>query len=187
MPKQFYSYNKNTEQPEDFLPLSSNGNPIGTIIIFGGNTLPSDYMLCDGSAISRTTYSELFTVIGTTYGTGNGSTTFNLPNFINRFLQGSSVNGTVKAAGLPEIYGQVDGNYLSSATGNAVGNFNSNYKGSGALRTWTAQVSNKYAYTTGTYWGASIGFKASAYNSIYGNSTTVQPPAVTIKYIIKYI
>ena len=52
---------------------------VGSIIPYGGSTAPSGYLLCDGSAVSRTTYSALFTVIGTTYGEGDGNTTFNLP------------------------------------------------------------------------------------------------------------
>lgn len=67
-----------------FTNLSSNttGAPIGCIFAFVGVTLPSDMLLCDGSAVSRTTYSELFSVIGTYFGAGNGSSTFNLPDFI---------------------------------------------------------------------------------------------------------
>lgn len=54
--------------------------PVGTIIPFAGSTLPANYMECDGSAISRIEYASLFAAIGTTYGSGDGSTTFNLPN-----------------------------------------------------------------------------------------------------------
>lgn len=54
--------------------------PAGVISMYAGNTAPSGYLLCDGSAVSRTTYSTLFAVIGTNYGSGNGTTTFNLPN-----------------------------------------------------------------------------------------------------------
>ena len=54
--------------------------PVGTILPFADDTIPSGYLLCDGSAISRTTYATLFSIIGTTYGVGDGSTTFNLPN-----------------------------------------------------------------------------------------------------------
>lgn len=54
--------------------------PIGTISPFGGSTIPSGYLLCDGQAVSRTTYAELFAVIGTAFGTGDGSTSFNLPD-----------------------------------------------------------------------------------------------------------
>ena len=58
--------------------------PIGTVEAYSGNTAPNGYLLCDGSAVSRTTYSDLFSVIGTTYGSGDGSTTFNLPNLKGR-------------------------------------------------------------------------------------------------------
>lgn len=53
--------------------------PTGSVTAFAGTSAPTGWLKCDGSAISRTTYSELFNVIGTTYGAGDGSTTFNLP------------------------------------------------------------------------------------------------------------
>ena len=58
----------------------TNAIPAGVIEMFGGSSAPTGYLLCDGSAVSRTTYSKLFTAIGTTYGAGDGSTTFNVPN-----------------------------------------------------------------------------------------------------------
>ena len=58
--------------------------PIGKIDMYAGSTAPSKWRICDGSAISRTTYAALYNVIGTTYGSGDGSTTFNLPNFKGR-------------------------------------------------------------------------------------------------------
>ena len=58
--------------------------PIGTVEAYSGSTAPNGYLLCDGSTVSRTTYSDLFSVIGTTYGSGDGSTTFNLPNLKGR-------------------------------------------------------------------------------------------------------
>lgn len=59
---------------------AGSGVPIGTIIPFAGNSVPQGYLLCDGSAISRTDYASLFAVIGTIYGAGDGNSTFNLPN-----------------------------------------------------------------------------------------------------------
>ena len=56
------------------------GNKTGMISLYGGTTPPEGWLICDGSAISRTTYASLFSVIGTTYGEGDGSTTFNIPN-----------------------------------------------------------------------------------------------------------
>lgn len=54
--------------------------PAGSILAWGGTAAPTNWLICDGSAVSRTTYATLYSVIGTFYGTGNGSTTFNLPN-----------------------------------------------------------------------------------------------------------
>lgn len=65
---------------------SGSGVPVGTIIPFAGNSIPQGYLLCDGSAISRTTYASLFAVIGTIYGAGDGNSTFNLPNGGTRLL-----------------------------------------------------------------------------------------------------
>lgn len=62
--------------------------PVGKIDIFAGRTVPSGFLLCDGRAVSRTTYSKLYSVIGTVYGSGNGSTTFNLPNMQGRVPAG---------------------------------------------------------------------------------------------------
>jgi len=58
--------------------------PAGTILMFGGLAAPFGYLLCDGTAVDRTSYSGLFAVIGTIYGSGNGTTTFNLPNLKGR-------------------------------------------------------------------------------------------------------
>jgi microcystin-dependent protein len=66
------------------LPVANGGTPAGVISQFAGSTAPSGYLVCDGAAVSRSTFSSLFTAIGTTYGTGNGSTTFNIPNFQGR-------------------------------------------------------------------------------------------------------
>jgi microcystin-dependent protein len=62
--------------------------PVGVVSAFAGSTAPLGYLLCDGSAVSRTTYASLFNVIGTTYGTGNGSSTFNVPDLRSRTIVG---------------------------------------------------------------------------------------------------
>lgn len=66
----------------------------GVINAFGGTTPPTGALLCDGSAVSRTTYAALFAIIGTTYGVGNGTTTFNVPDLRQRFPLGKAVSGT---------------------------------------------------------------------------------------------
>ena len=62
----------------------------GTGVPFFGGNLPNGWLFCNGDAVSRTTYSALFAAIGTTWGEGNGTTTFNLPNGQNHFLRGAS-------------------------------------------------------------------------------------------------
>lgn len=63
--------------------------PVGSIKMYAGATEPDKWLFCRGQAVSRTTYEKLFTVIGTTYGAGDGSTTFNLPNFADRMPIGT--------------------------------------------------------------------------------------------------
>lgn len=77
--------------------------PTGTISMFGGNAAPSGYLLCDGSAVSRTTYADLFAVITTYYGSGNGSTTFNVPDLRSRVPigLGQGSGGGSSGTGLP--------------------------------------------------------------------------------------
>jgi microcystin-dependent protein len=68
--------------------------PTGSIIIWSTNTPPSNWLLCNGATVSRTTYAALFSVIGTTYGAGDGSTTFVVPNLMGRVPVGRDSNQT---------------------------------------------------------------------------------------------
>lgn len=68
-------------------------SPIGTILPYGGATAPSGWFICDGTAVSRTSYSELFAVIGTSFGSGDGSTTFNLPDMRESVPKGAGLTG----------------------------------------------------------------------------------------------
>lgn len=67
--------------------------PIGSIQAYGGTTAPSGWLLCQGQAISRTEYAELFNAIGTAYGTGDGSTTFNIPDLREATTKGTGLSG----------------------------------------------------------------------------------------------
>jgi microcystin-dependent protein len=69
--------------------------PAGSVVDFAGSSAPSGWLLCAGQAVSRTTYADLFTAIGTTFGVGDGSTTFNLPDLRGRVVAGKDdMNGT---------------------------------------------------------------------------------------------
>ena len=162
-------------------------NPVGSIIAFAGNTLPKGYLLCDGSNISRTTYKDLFDVIGTTYGTGNGSTTFALPNLIDRFIEGSSVAGKYKSAGLPNIFGYMHGDTFSSKENIPAAIF---WYSGGAFKTSLLTTSENIAmyYNDGraSNLTTDVVIDASMYDTIYGNSDTVQPNSLQCQYLIKY-
>ena len=72
--------------------------PVGSITAYGGSTAPTGWFLCNGEAVSRTTYADLFAVIGTTYGVGDGSTTFTLPDLRGVFARGAGTSGKLSMA-----------------------------------------------------------------------------------------
>jgi len=73
--------------------------PTGGMMMWGTASAPTGYLLCNGSAVSRTTYSALFAVIGTAFGSGDGSTTFNLPDFRDRFPVGAGTTYSANSTG----------------------------------------------------------------------------------------
>lgn len=150
--------------------------PVGSIIWSANATVPAGYLLCNGASVGRDTYPELFAAIGTTYGEGDGSTTFNLPNLIGRFIEGASTAGIEHEAGVPNIRGGVS--WLNSSNASA--------SSSGALYYITTST-NKMTVSYGTEVPSDVGIDASRSSSVYKNDvTTVQPPSVTALPCIKY-
>ena len=136
-------------------------------------SVPDGWLLCNGAAVSRSTYAALFAVIGTKHGSGDGSTTFNLPNLANRFVEGTTSIGSVgtfKSAGLPNITGHVN-----------VANGWGSIADAGALyREGTTQAPGGGA-ANGTY----VYLVASRSSSVFGSSSTVQPPSVALLPCVK--
>lgn len=164
---------------------------IGTILPFAGaNSIPEGYLVCDGSAISRTTYAQLYAVIGNTYGAGDGSTTFNVPNLKGRYIEGqnNAAVGKVWEAGLPNITGGLCSQMFSNKNDIKGGLKDNLDYWSGALNThvWNTITTGYNSYSGGDSYGGQARFDASKSNAIYGKAGTVQPPAVTMRYIIKY-
>ena len=152
----------------------SSGVPVGTIEYFAMATPPVGYLKADGAAVGRTTYPELFAAIGTLYGEGDGETTFNLPDLIDRFAQGSVTPGQKIEAGLPNITGTAV---------NSLYNWSDHGSGTGAFK---RGVNNRYAAQSGTVLSfINLDLDASLSNPIYGASDTVQPPALTLLHCIK--
>lgn len=90
--------------------------PPGVIQAFGGGTVPSGWLLCDGSTASRSTYAGLFAAVGVVHGEGNGTTTFHLPDLRGRFIRGADNMGT-GAAGRDPGDNRTASNTGGSATG----------------------------------------------------------------------
>lgn len=158
---------------EAFIPPSV---PSGTIIHYAGRTVPSGWLIANGGAVSRTTYANLFSAIGTTYGTGDGSSTFNLPNLKGRFLEcttSTSEVGTYKKAGLPNITG-----YFSN---NGDGRFENS---SGSFTNNTSVTCSHSGNNANE--GRGFDFSASKSSSFYGQSSTVKPPAMSALVLIKF-
>ncbi len=143
--------------------------PPGAIMYFS-NTVPpnGNWLVCNGQAVSRQGYANLFNAIGTRFGAGNGSTTFNLPYLLDRTIWGGTSNvGAYLQPGLPNITGSF---------------------GCDDRQTWDGTVSGAFwadpnRHETGSKYsdyGQAIFFDASRSNPIYGRSGTVQPPALVM-------
>ena len=84
----------NTTQIATTAFVLANGVPTGGLIMWSTASAPSGFLLCDGSAVSRSTYAALFAIVSTTFGSGDGTTTFNVPNYTNRFPYGTTLGST---------------------------------------------------------------------------------------------
>ena len=148
--------------------------PTGSVIPFAGETAPEGFLLCNGQEVSRVTYARLFNVIKEKFGAGDGVTTFQVPNLVEKFIEGteSSVGQTLNA-GLPNIaadftaYTYQNGS-PSGKMRSSIINTNQVQSGGGGDRTFVT-----------------FNLDASIDSDIYGKSNTVQPPAVKMLFIIK--
>lgn len=91
--------------------------PVGTVMPFAGSSAPSGWLFCYGQAISRTTYATLFAAISTAFGTGDGSTTFNLPDLRGRVVAGKDNMGGSSADRLTNQSGGLNGDTLGATGG----------------------------------------------------------------------
>jgi hypothetical protein len=153
---------------------SGDGFAIGDIKQIAHNgTIQDGWLECDGRAVSRTMFPDLFEAIGTTYGAGDGSTTFNLPNYSDgKFPEGSTVAGVVKQPGLPNITG---------TSGYGLGCPSTSNGDTGCFAKSTDRNVSFQSYDS----EFKLNFDASLSNPIYGASNTVQPYSLTCRYIIK--
>lgn len=154
--------------------LSGAAIPAGSIISYAGTTAPDGYLICDGSAVSRTTYAALFSAIGTAWGDGDGNSTFNIPNATDKTLWGTTAPGYLSEQ-LPNITGEFIAGSLTGFAGT----------GTGAL-----YLSGTDATRSGVESGAGrnshLGFDASKSSSTYTADGVVRPNSVAILMCIRY-
>ena len=167
--------------------------PTGSVLAFSGPTAPKGYLVCDGSAVSRTTYATLFAMIGTAHGTGDGSTTFNLPDYRGRFLRGvsgNSANDPNKATRVAMNTGGNAGNLVGTVQAQATAK-NGLYDNGHAHSTVNTNQSGTAGgiYTSGTNVSTP---QAAAYNTNSGSSdirstdSETRPLNAYVNYIVKY-
>lgn len=148
--------------------------PVGVILDYGGSSTPTGWLLCDGSEVSRSTYSALFTAIGITWGPGNGTTTFNLPDLRGRATFGDDNMGGSTAGRITNAGCGIVGTTLGAAGGD--------------------QLLAAHTHTTGTSTGVSTGGGAFCIGSTGSSTATGStgsgasanvPPAAIVTKIIK--
>lgn len=156
------------------------GVPVGAVMSFAGNTCPNGWLSAAGSEVNRATYPDLFTYIGTTYGPGNGSTTFRLPDLRGEFVRGldngrgvdsGRALGTSQLDAFQNITGSVAPLTVTGAAANATGAF-------------TASIDNisRLDYDNGAYSASTVTFDASR---VARTASETRPRNVALLYCIK--
>jgi len=178
------------------------GIPSGTIVPWSDTSVPTGFLECDGSAVSRSTYATLFGIIGTTYGSGNGSTTFNVPDLQDNVAvskSGTKNLGSTGGANTVTSTGNVGGstanatlstpqlashNHNISGTGPSASPPAVEASGTGPLGSFRSRAYNSASLTannTGSGGGHSHNMSA----TFSGDATSVVQPYLTVVYIIK--
>ena len=173
----------NTTQLATTAFVLSNGAPTGGLIMWGAGAAPSGWLLCAGAAVSRTTYAALFAIIGTTFGVGDGSTTFNLPNYTNRMPYGTTIGATGGSADAVVVSHTHTAVSSVSDPGHTHTNNAITYGGGGPA----ASSGGSNLPTTATINSATTGISVSTTNTATGVSGTNAnlPPYLGINFIIK--
>jgi microcystin-dependent protein len=145
----------------------------GVIQMWATTSAPAGYLLCAGSAVSRTTYAALFAVIGTTFGAGDGSTTFNLPNYADRMPIGiSSIAATIGATGGSKDAITVAHTHTASLSGTA----NTSTAQTGVYDAGHAHNLELSNYLAGATSGSGTGqFTPAALQTAVANASLVDP------------
>ncbi len=168
------------------------GIPTATIVPWTTASVPSGFLECDGSAVSRSTYSALFAIVGTTYGTGDGSSTFNVPNLADNVAVGKSPNKALASTGGANTVtstGNVGGSTANATLSTGQLASHSHPAGGNAFAPWSTQTfpgggklfNPMSTGNTGSGQGHSHNMSA----NFTGDATSVIQPYLAVTYIIK--
>lgn len=197
--RQFFLFEHN-EDGSHIAAQGPIGVPTGALVMWAAANAPTGFLICDGSAVNRSFYKALYEVIGTTYGAGDGSTTFNLPDLRQRFPLGKAAAGTGSALGATG--GAIDHTHSSSLSGDtgSAGTHDHGLGDNSISTTSPASGSTFYVDVGSTYiiYGsnhthvlAGTQYTDSAGSHTHGAGTlsvsggATNPPFVTVNYIIK--
>ena len=166
------------------------GIPSGVVFPFAGTTAPYGYLICDGRAVSRTDYADLFLMIGTSHGIGDGSTTFNLPDYRGRFLRGvdnTAGNDPDKASRTAMATGGNTGNNVGSVQADSSNTLvqvdSSKFGGTGAYNGGTISIPSDGSWSGYVESGRDNGLRQ---NMAFRNSgSETKPKNAYVNYIIK--
>ena len=172
------------------------GVPVGTILTFGASTPPSGFLECNGSAISRSTYASLFSILSTTHGAGDGSSTFNLPDLRGQFVRGWANTGSTDAG---RVFGSTqtdqnknhthttDSTTLTGGIRKISEGFGSGGSASGVF-TKTADGTNTITGSSSTSNVGGVDFDGTHTHTISssGGGTEARPTNLALMYIIKF-
>lgn len=175
--------------------------PPGVIFPYASSAAPTGWLACDGSAVSRTTYADLFTIIGTTYGIGDNVSTFNLPNLVDRVPVGKGVknigatggsssatpsgsvnNTTLDTNTMPQHRHWISGAPRDDGNGTGSGSNGQMYGLFADAGSWSNDDPN-YGYGRNS---AYTGSSSSHGHGISMNSISVEQPWTSVHFIIKY-
>ena len=157
----------------------------GVVQLFAGSTAPSGWLICNGQAVSRITYAALYAVIGTTYGAGDGSTTFNVPNLVNKTVRGSNSLGKTGGSDTVTLTTAQIPAHTHTGTTNTTG-AHTHYAYIGVQSgSWGMANGSSHPYTgnTSSAGNHSHTFTTSSVGS--GSAVTITNPYVMLHYIIK--
>jgi microcystin-dependent protein len=177
------SFATNTTQLATTAFVLANANPAGGIVMWPTGTAPTGWLLCAGAAVSRSTYAALFAVIGTTFGAGDGTTTFNLPNYTNRFPYGTTVASTGGSADAVIVSHSHTATVTDPTHAHATGRFLGTLGGFNTA--YVGDDSGAGPASNGTTIAAATGISVTNASTGVSGTNANLPPYLGINFIIK--